>query len=56
MTWQEATAAIAARIKEIGRKHQALTHYTLNPAQAAVYEPNAAFFDTLVELELVREE
>ena len=36
--------------------HQALTHATLNPAQAAVYEPNAAFYDTLVEVELAKEE
>lgn len=35
--------------------HQALTHETLNPAQAAVYEPNSAFYDTLVEVEPVKE-
>lgn len=35
--------------------HQALTHNTINPAQAAVYEPNAAFCDTLVEVERVEE-
>ena len=36
--------------------HQALTHHTLNPAQAAIYEPNAAFYDTLVQVELVKKE
>jgi len=36
--------------------HQALTHQTLNPAQAAIYEPNAAFYDTLVQVELVKKE
>jgi molybdopterin-containing oxidoreductase family molybdopterin binding subunit len=35
--------------------HQALTHETINPAQAAIYEPNSAFYDTLVEVELVKE-
>ena len=35
--------------------HQALTHNTINPAQAAIYEPNAAFCDTLVEVERVEE-
>jgi len=36
--------------------HQSLTHETLNPAQAAIFQPNAAFYDTVVEVELVREE
>jgi len=36
--------------------HQALTHATINPAQAAIHEPNAAFYDTLVEVELAKEE
>lgn len=35
--------------------HQALTHETINPAQQAVYEPNSAFFDALVEVERVAE-
>ena len=35
--------------------HQALTHETVNPAQQAIYEPNSAFYDTLVEVERVEE-
>jgi len=35
--------------------HQALTHDTINPAQQAIYEPNSAFQDTLVQVELARE-
>jgi len=35
--------------------HQALTHETINPAQQAIYEPNSAFYDTLVEVERVEE-
>jgi molybdopterin-containing oxidoreductase family molybdopterin binding subunit len=30
--------------------HQALTHATVNPAQAAVFEPNSAMYDNLVEV------
>jgi molybdopterin-containing oxidoreductase family molybdopterin binding subunit len=30
--------------------HQELTHYILNPGQAAAFEPNAALFDILVEV------
>ncbi len=39
----------------ISGTHQALSHATINPAQAAVFEPNAAFSDTLVEVERVEE-
>ena len=35
--------------------HQALTHFTINPAQAAVFEPNSAMHDTLVEVERLQE-
>jgi len=35
--------------------HQALTHETINPAQQAVFEPNFACHDVLVEVEPVRE-
>ncbi|NQT48420.1 MAG: molybdopterin-dependent oxidoreductase [Chloroflexi bacterium] len=35
--------------------HQALTHEIINPAQQAVYEPNSAFYDILVEVERVEE-
>jgi len=35
--------------------HQALTHETINPAQQAIYEPNFACHDVLVEVELVGE-
>lgn len=31
--------------------HQALTHETINPAQQAVFEPNFACYDVLVEVE-----
>ncbi|MEE8470071.1 MAG: molybdopterin-dependent oxidoreductase [Dehalococcoidia bacterium] len=31
--------------------YQSLTHATINPAQMAVFEPNAAMFDNLVEVE-----
>jgi molybdopterin-containing oxidoreductase family molybdopterin binding subunit len=30
--------------------HQALTHGVINPAQAAVFEPNSALYDNLVEV------
>jgi molybdopterin-containing oxidoreductase family molybdopterin binding subunit len=30
--------------------YQALTHATINPAQAAVFEPNSAMYDNLVEV------
>jgi len=30
--------------------HQALTHAVINPAQAAVFDPNSALFDVLVEV------
>jgi molybdopterin-containing oxidoreductase family molybdopterin binding subunit len=30
--------------------HQALTHAAINPAQAAVFEPNSALYDSLVEI------
>jgi len=33
--------------------HQALSHDIINPAQQAVYEPNSAFYDILVEVERV---
>lgn len=33
--------------------HQAMTHETINPAQQAIYQPNIAQYDTLVEVELV---
>ncbi len=36
--------------------HQALTHETINPAQAAIYEPNSAFYDVQVEVEKASEE
>jgi anaerobic dimethyl sulfoxide reductase subunit A len=36
--------------------HQALTHHTLNPAQAVIYEPNAAFYDTAVQVDLAKKE
>jgi hypothetical protein len=32
-----------------------LTHETVNPAQQAIYEPNFACYDVLVEVELVGE-
>ena len=35
--------------------HQALTHDTINPAQQVVLEPNAAFYDTLVQVKKVEE-
>ena len=35
--------------------HQALTHGTINAAQLAVHEPNAAFHDTLVQVERIEE-
>ncbi len=35
--------------------HQALTDNVINPAQEAIFEPNAALFDTLVEVERVEE-
>jgi molybdopterin-containing oxidoreductase family molybdopterin binding subunit len=35
--------------------HQALTHETINPAQEAVFEPNFACHDVLVQVELVGE-
>jgi len=35
--------------------HQALTHETINPAQQAIYEPNSALYDVLVEVEPVGE-
>ncbi|MBM3132963.1 MAG: dehydrogenase, partial [Chloroflexi bacterium] len=31
--------------------HQSLTHEAINPAQQAAYEPNAALYDVLVEVE-----
>lgn len=36
--------------------HQALTHSAINPAQEAAFEPNAALYDTLVEVAGVEEE
>lgn len=38
-----------------GGFHQALTHNVINPAQAAVYEPNAAYYDVAVQAERVQE-
>lgn len=38
-----------------GGTHQALTHYTINPAQQVMFEPNSPFHDTLVEVERVEE-
>jgi molybdopterin-containing oxidoreductase family molybdopterin binding subunit len=38
-----------------GGFHQALTHNVINPAQAAVYEPNAAYYDVAVQVERVQE-
>ena len=35
--------------------HQALTHFTINRAQEALFEPNSAMHDTLVEVERVQE-
>ncbi|MBM4462110.1 MAG: dehydrogenase [Chloroflexi bacterium] len=35
--------------------HQSLTHDTINPAQQLILEPNAAFYDTLVEVRKVEE-
>ncbi|MCP4603442.1 MAG: hypothetical protein GY847_23475, partial [Proteobacteria bacterium] len=35
----------------IGGTHQAMTHETINPAQQAIYQPNIAQYDTLVEVE-----
>jgi molybdopterin-containing oxidoreductase family molybdopterin binding subunit len=35
--------------------HQALTDNVINPAQEAIYEPNAALFDTLVQIEQIKE-
>jgi len=35
---------------------QALTHATINPAQMAVFEPNAALYDNLVEVKKAGEE
>jgi len=35
--------------------HQALTHETINPAQQAIYEPNAAYCDALAEVERAKE-
>jgi anaerobic dimethyl sulfoxide reductase subunit A len=35
--------------------HQQLTHSAVNPAQALIYEPNAAHYDVLVEVEKVKE-
>ena len=37
-----------------GGTHQALSHDIINPAQQAVYEPNSAFYDVLVEVERVK--
>lgn len=34
---------------------QELTHNTINPAQQAVFEPNAAIFDVLVEVKKAEE-
>jgi len=36
--------------------HQNLTHDVVNPSQAALHEPNVAFYDVLVEVEKAREE
>ena len=36
--------------------HQELTHGVINPAQEAIYEPNAALYDVLVEVENVTKE
>jgi molybdopterin-containing oxidoreductase family molybdopterin binding subunit len=36
--------------------HQALTHGVINPAQAAVFEPNSALYDNLVEVRKAGEE
>jgi len=35
----------------IGGTYQAMTHETINPAQQAIYQPNIAQYDTLVEVE-----
>ena len=35
--------------------HQALTHSVINPAQQAIYEPNSALYDVLVEVERANE-
>ncbi len=37
----------------MGGTHQAMTHETINSAQQAIYQPNIAQYDTLVEVELV---
>ncbi len=39
----------------ISGTHQSLTHETLNPAQRATFEPNAAVYDVLVDVEPVKE-
>jgi len=36
--------------------HQALTHETINPAHAVIYEPNSAFYDVLAEVEKATDE
>jgi len=36
--------------------HQALTHAVINPAQMAVFEPNSAMYDNLVEVKKAGEE
>ena len=36
--------------------HQQLTHSAVNPVQELLYEPNAAHYDVLVEVEKVRED
>jgi len=35
--------------------HQALAHDTINPAQQAIYEPNASLYDVRVEVEKIEE-
>ena len=39
----------------ISGTYQAMTHDTINPAQQAIYQPNIAQYDTLVEVERLEE-